>query len=87
MSLCSNEIVPEKPDVILGNQACTWGPSYWCASLSNTRECQSIEHCSQRVWSQQALSSTSKDTVCQYCEYIMEKLRSIVNENETEVKY
>ncbi|CAF3349410.1 unnamed protein product [Rotaria sp. Silwood2] len=85
MDICSSEPVTETPPVILGRNHCTWGPSYWCSSLSNTRECNSIDHCSERVWSQQAIKKNENDNVCQYCEYIVTKLRTIIKENKTEV--
>lgn len=30
-----NETVP----VLVGSNPCTWGPSYWCASLENAQKC------------------------------------------------
>jgi len=71
--------------VILGSKRCTWGPSYWCSSLSNTRECSSIGHCTDRVWSQQTIEKKSNDNLCQYCEFTIEKLRVIIEENKTNV--
>jgi len=81
MSICSRE----NPPVIVGNKRCTWGPSYWCSSLSNSRECSSIDHCSNKIWSQQSIKKVENDNICQYCEYIIDKLRSIITENKTEV--
>jgi saposin len=81
MNICSTD---EKP-MIVGNNRCTWGPSYWCSSLSNSRQCASIDHCSNQIWSQQAIEKKANDNICQYCEYIIEKLRSIITENQTEV--
>ena len=71
--------------VIVGSHRCTWGPSYWCSSLSNSRECGSIEHCSTQIWSQQSIEKKPNDNVCQYCEFIINKLRDILAENKTEV--
>lgn len=71
--------------MIVGNHRCTWGPAYWCSSLSNSRECGSIEHCSTEVWSQQALEKKANDNICQYCEYTINKLRDILAENQTQV--
>jgi saposin len=81
MNICSTD---EKP-MIVGNNRCTWGPSYWCSSLSNSRQCASIDHCSNQIWSQQAIEKKANDNICQYCEYIIEKLRSFITENQTEV--
>ena len=71
--------------MILGSNRCTWGPSYWCSSLSNTRECSSIDHCSNKIWSQQLIQKKSNDNICQYCEYTIEKLRVIIENNTTDV--
>ncbi|XP_052689256.1 uncharacterized protein LOC128167523 [Crassostrea angulata] len=34
----------------LGKKECTYGPSYWCASLKNAQKCQAEEHCRTKVW-------------------------------------
>jgi saposin len=81
MNICSNE----NPPVIVGSKRCTWGPSYWCSSLSNSHECNSIDYCSNQIWSQQAIEKKENDNICQYCEYIIDKLRSIITDNKTEV--
>jgi saposin len=85
MSVCSNDLITEKPPVVLGHSQCTWGPSYWCSSLSNSRECASIDHCAYKIWSQQSIEKKSNDNLCQYCESMIEKLRSIIQDNKTEV--
>jgi len=54
--------------------------------LSNSRECSSIEHCSDRIWSQQSIEKKPEDKMCQYCEFTISKLRSIIEENKTEVR-
>ncbi len=84
MSMCSSESVTEKPPVIVGQKRCTWGPSYWCSSLSNSRECHSTVHCSNQIWSKQSIEKKKNDNICQYCEFIIGKLRSFIN-NKTEV--
>jgi len=53
--------------------------------LSNSRECSSIEHCSDRIWSQQSIEKKPNDNLCQYCEYTIEKLRIIIEDNKTDV--
>jgi hypothetical protein len=89
MDICSKESVTEPPATekpqILGSNRCTWGPSYWCSSLSNSRECSSIDHCSNRVWSQQSIEKKPQDILCQYCELTIEKLRAIISDNATEI--
>lgn len=29
----------DKSPSLLGSDKCTWGPSYWCASEANAKEC------------------------------------------------
>ncbi len=81
MNICTDE----KSPVVLGSKRCTWGPSYWCSSLSNSHECGSIDHCANQIWSQQAIQKKENDNICQYCEYTIDKLRSIIAENKTAV--
>ncbi|CAF3355329.1 unnamed protein product [Rotaria socialis] len=85
MSICTSGSTTEKSPIIVGQHQCTWGPSFWCSSLSNTRQCNSIDHCSKQVWSQQAIQHKENDNICQYCEYVITKLRSILAENKTEI--
>ena len=82
-----NTCTTEAPPVILGSHRCTWGPSYWCSSLSNSHECSSIDHCSNQIWSQQAIEKKENDNVCQYCQYLIEKLRSMISENQVPVSF
>ncbi|CAF3793085.1 unnamed protein product [Rotaria sp. Silwood1] len=89
MSICSNEPVTEpstteKP-MILGQKRCTWGPSYWCSSLSNSRECSATDHCSNKIWSQQSIEKKPNDNICQYCEFTIQKLRTLVENEKIEM--
>jgi hypothetical protein len=54
--------------------------------LSNSRECSSIHHCSNKIWSQQSIEKKPEDNLCQYCEFTISKLRSIIEENQTDVR-
>ena len=85
MSVCTNKLPIEKSPVVLGRNQCTWGPAYWCSSLSNSRQCNSIDHCSSQIWSQQAIQKKSNDNICRYCEYIIGKLRTFILNETTEV--
>ncbi|UJR22649.1 hypothetical protein I4U23_025689 [Adineta vaga] len=85
MSVCSSESTTERPAVLVGKHRCTWGPSYWCSSLSNSRECNSVAHCSNQVWSQQAITKKPNDNICQYCEYIIGKLRTMILNKTAEI--
>ena len=43
IGLCPSE--SSKPKMLVGANKCTFGPSYWCASLENAEECNAKEHC------------------------------------------
>jgi len=44
--------MPSEDLPLLGAKKCTWGPSYWCDSLENAKECGggSEQHCREKVW-------------------------------------
>jgi hypothetical protein len=47
----------EAPEVkqkvqLLGENECSWGPAYWCASRENADRCKAVEHCKKNVWKQ-----------------------------------
>lgn len=54
--------------------------------MSNSRECSSMDHCSDRVWSQQSIQKKPEDDVCQYCQFTMSKLHNIIVNDKTEVR-
>jgi hypothetical protein len=85
MDICSTETPATEKPRIVGSNRCTWGPSYWCSSLSNSRECSSIHHCSNKIWSQQSIEKKPEDNLCQYCEFTISKLRSIIEQNQTDI--
>ncbi|CAH2274902.1 pulmonary surfactant-associated B isoform X2 [Pelobates cultripes] len=33
-----------------GRSGCASGPSYWCKSLDNAKECEAVSHCLEHVW-------------------------------------
>ncbi|XP_071952140.1 uncharacterized protein [Antedon mediterranea] len=35
---------------MLGQKECTFGPSYWCASMKNAQKCNAVVHCKNHVW-------------------------------------
>ncbi|KAK7113801.1 prosaposin-like [Littorina saxatilis] len=32
---------------LLGSEKCTYGPSFWCASVENAKQCNALEHCAK----------------------------------------
>jgi len=45
VGLCPSKI--NQP--LLGDSKCTYGPSYWCASRDNAKECNAEEHCEKTL--------------------------------------
>ncbi|KAJ6657763.1 hypothetical protein lerEdw1_001950 [Lerista edwardsae] len=39
---------PETP--VLGMEACSWGPGYWCKNAETAAQCQATEYCQRHIW-------------------------------------
>jgi len=53
MKINAEEIeVAKKAPPMLGQNECSWGPSYWCASRENADKCNAVDHCKKKVWNQ-----------------------------------
>ncbi|XP_067673391.1 prosaposin-like [Haliotis asinina] len=52
ISLCptGQKGVQDKPYKLLGQDKCSFGPSFWCASKDNAIQCNAMEHCQKHVW-------------------------------------
>ncbi|XP_063163908.1 prosaposin-like [Candoia aspera] len=35
---------------LVGMEACSWGPSYWCKNLETAEQCQATEYCKHHIW-------------------------------------
>jgi len=46
------EVEVAKKAPMLGQNECTWGPAYWCASRENADKCNAVDHCKRKVWKQ-----------------------------------
>jgi saposin len=44
------EVAKKAP--MLGQNECSWGPAYWCASRENADKCNAVDHCKKKVWNQ-----------------------------------
>ena len=47
-----------------GEKRCSWGPSYWCKSVSNSKECGlgALAHCRKFVWKADEPSESQANT-------------------------
>lgn len=65
---------------VLGAEACTHGPSYWCKDLATAVECDAVKHCTQTVWN----SPVTADGACDLCQEVFEVVQDFVTSNKTE---
>ncbi|XP_069651913.1 prosaposin isoform X2 [Haliaeetus albicilla] len=35
---------------LLGDNACVWGPGYWCKNMETAAQCNAVDHCKRHVW-------------------------------------
>ncbi|NXS62728.1 SAP protein, partial [Brachypteracias leptosomus] len=35
---------------LLGDDACVWGPGYWCKNMETASQCNAVDHCKRHVW-------------------------------------
>merc|ERR1711976_369655 len=35
---------------LLGENECSYGPAFWCASQANAQRCKAVDHCKKHVW-------------------------------------
>ncbi|NXX85596.1 SAP protein, partial [Urocolius indicus] len=35
---------------LLGEDACVWGPGYWCKNMETAAQCNAVDHCKRHVW-------------------------------------
>ncbi|XP_076060400.1 prosaposin [Oratosquilla oratoria] len=67
----------------LGNHPCAFGPSYWCSSLVNAKECNAVKHCIQTVWEPKVLPEDNDD-ICTLCKDMVKQARDTLLSNETQ---
>ncbi|ETN64846.1 saposin [Anopheles darlingi] len=68
---------------LVGAKECTWGPTYWCANLSNAKSCGAVSHCIQTVWETQRYP-VDNDEICNICLDMVRQARDQLESNETQ---
>ncbi|EDV90600.1 prosaposin [Drosophila grimshawi] len=68
---------------LLGSAKCTWGPSYWCENLSNSKDCRATRHCIQTVW-EKRIVPVDTDSICDICKKMVDEAREQLRSNQTE---
>ncbi|CAB3223198.1 unnamed protein product [Arctia plantaginis] len=74
---------PDRKEILVGGQRCTWGPSYWCSNFSTGRECKATHHCVERVWSKMEFP-VDDDNICKICTDMVQQARDQLQSNETQ---
>ena len=69
---------------IVGASKCTWGPSYWCKSIREAKECSANQHCIDNYWNRLSLPEDNDD-VCTICKNMVQEARDTLKSNETQV--
>jgi len=60
-----------------GTDRCTWGPSYWCRSIKEAKECSAMDHCINHNWAQLVIKKDNMDA-CELCELAIEAIRGFI---------
>ena len=50
MSLNTFPLTVNAKSIILGDDECTFGPSYWCKDLHTAKHCNAVKYCAEKVW-------------------------------------
>ncbi|XP_017796230.1 PREDICTED: prosaposin [Habropoda laboriosa] len=68
---------------LLGEQECTWGPSYWCENIKTASGCNATKHCIKTVWQDMKVPKDNDD-VCHVCEDMVQQARDQLESNQTQ---
>ncbi|CAK9795646.1 PSAP [Anthophora quadrimaculata] len=68
---------------LLGEQECTWGPSYWCQNIKTASGCNATKHCIRTVWQDMKVPEDN-DSVCNICKDMVQQARDQLESNQTQ---
>ncbi|CAK9829953.1 PSAP [Anthophora retusa] len=68
---------------LLGEQECTWGPSYWCENIKTASGCNATKHCIKTVWQDMKVPEDN-DNVCNICKDMVQQARDQLESNQTQ---
>ncbi|KAL9985000.1 hypothetical protein ACROYT_G007351 [Oculina patagonica] len=64
----------------LGQEKCTWGPSYWCQKYKHAVECNTLEHCRTKVW------VLKDEAACDICKTLVPLAKDFLAKNSTQTE-
>merc|ERR1712212_80717 len=59
-----------------GANRCTWGPTYWCKSIVEAKECSAVQHCINHNWAHLAVTKNAGHA-CEICKLVVTDVRDI----------
>ncbi|XP_054003194.1 uncharacterized protein LOC128889529 isoform X2 [Hylaeus anthracinus] len=68
---------------LLGQEECTWGPSYWCENIKTAAGCNATKHCIKTIWNSMKVPEDS-DNVCTVCKDMVQQARDQLESNQTQ---
>ncbi|XP_025114788.1 uncharacterized protein LOC112576500 isoform X2 [Pomacea canaliculata] len=66
----------------LGSDKCTWGPAYWCSSVTAAGRCSAFAHCMQGVWGKTLADFLQTETCTTSVNKVQLARRLLVTKNE-----
>jgi len=70
---------------LLGSRQCTYGPSYWCASIGKAKQCAAVDHCISSSW-KELKQPQDNDGVCDICKDIVQDARAQLESPDLETQ-
>lgn len=67
----------------LGEQECTWGPSYWCQNIKTAAGCHATQECINLAWKDMKVPEDN-DNVCNVCKDMVQQARDQLESNQTQ---
>ncbi|XP_043251001.1 uncharacterized protein LOC122396524 isoform X5 [Colletes gigas] len=87
LAVCNARVVINAVDPtdarLLGQEKCTWGPSYWCENIKTASGCNATKHCIKTIWADMKVPEDN-DSVCDICKDMVQQARDQLESNQTQ---
>ncbi|XP_076629716.1 prosaposin isoform X2 [Colletes latitarsis] len=87
LAVCNARVVINAVDRtdahLLGQEKCTWGPSYWCENIKTASGCNATKHCIKTTWTDMKVPEDN-DNVCGICKDMVQQARDQLESNQTQ---